>query len=236
MFEEGVSYPARGDTALGRIFIGGLLGVFSFLIIPGIALFGYLIRVLENSARDGEEPPPFEDWGGLITDGVKGIVVAIAYGIIPFFFLLLMAAVTGAGVASANRSAGGILASLGILGMVVGFFILFLLYYLIPAALTNMAIEDRVGAAFDIETLKQPLLSLEYFIAWLLPFAIVFFLYIASFFILIVTLGFGIFVVPFIQFYGQVTVFYMFGRAFGSVVDVTPVADAGSQNGVASTS
>lgn len=230
MFEEGLSYPARGDQALGRIFIGGLLGVFSFLIIPGIALFGYLIRVLENSARGGEEPPPFEDWGGLIVDGLKGILVAITYSVIPFILLLIAIAFTGAGVAAAGGSAGGLLASIGAIGLVVSFLVLILLYYLIPAALTNMVIEGRVGAAFAFDTLKQPLLSLDYFIAWLLPFAIVFFLYVASFFLLVITLGFGVFVLPFIQFYGQVSVFYMFGRAFGSVVDVDQSSDAEIQD------
>lgn len=220
MLEEGLSYPTRGDSALGRIFIGGLLGVFSFLIIPGIALFGYLIRVLEASARDTEEPPKFEDWGGLIADGLKGILVGIAYGIVPFVLLFSAIAVTGAGAAAANRSAGGVLASLGILGILVSFLALFIMYYLIPAALTNMALEDRVGAAFEFGTLKQPLLSLDYFIAWLLPFVIAFLLNIVSFFVVLFTLGVGIIVLPFIQFYVQVSIFYMFGRAFGSVVDI----------------
>lgn len=220
MLEDGLSYPTRGDNALGRIFIGGLLGVFSFLIIPGIALFGYLIRVLEDSARDIEEPPAFEDWGGLIADGLKGVLVGIVYGIVPFVLLVSAIAVTGAGAAAADRSAGGIIASLGILGILVSVLVLIILYYLIPAALTNMALEDRVGAAFEFGTLKRPLLSLDYFIAWLLPFVIAFLLNIASFFLLFFTLGIGIIVLPFIQFYVQVSIFYMFGRAFGSVVEI----------------
>lgn len=220
MLEDGLSFPLRGDSALGRIFIGGLLGLFSILVIPGIALFGYLVRVLEYSARDEEDPPPFEDWGGLLADGLKAIVVAIAYSILPFVLFVFAIGMTGAGFAAGRGSGGGILGGLGIIGILVSVLVLLIVYYLIPAALTNMALRNDIKAAFDVATLKRVLLSFEYFVAWLLPIVIVFFANIVSVLVVVFTIGFGIVVLPFIQFYVQVSVFYMFGRAFGSVVDV----------------
>lgn len=231
MLEDGLSYPLRGDSALARIFIGGILGIFAFLIVPGIVLFGYLIRVLEYSARDEDEPPAFENWSGLLADGLKGTVVSIIYGILPFLFLLFAGGLTGAGITSNAQSTGGILAAVGMLGLLVSFIVFFSLYYLIPAALSNMVLEDRFSAAFAFGALKRPLLSLDYFIAWLLPFVIAFLVNMVSIMIVIFTFGLGALVIPFIQFYFQVTVFYMFGRAFGSAVNI----DQASKPGVTET-
>lgn len=224
MLEEGISYPLRGDSALGRIVVGGLLGLFSFFIIPGIALFGYLIRVLEYSARGIEEPPPFENWGSLIADGIKGIGVSIIYGILPFLFFLFATGLTGAVIISGGES-GGVLAAFGIVGLLVSFVVFFVLYYLIPAALTNMALEGRFSAAFALGTIKDALLSLDYLIAWLLPFVLALLVNIVSLLVVIFTFGIGLLIIPFIQFYFQVSIFYMFGRAFGSVVDLGTLQD-----------
>lgn len=215
MLEEGLSYPFRGETAMGRIFIGGLLGLFSFLIIPAFALFGYLIRVLEYSAKGKDEPPPFDNWGRLIVDGMKGGLILILYGFIPIVLVMITVA-----VADTIGLSGSIVGPLGGLGILVTIFAVFLLYYLAPAGLTNMVLQDRISAAFEFKTLKRPLLSFNYFAAWILPFVVAFLINIVTVLVVVFTLGFGLLVVPFIQFYFQVTVFYMFGRAFGSVVDI----------------
>lgn len=217
MLEDGLSYPLNGDSALGRIVIGGLLGFGSFLIVPAIALMGYLVWVLEGAARGDEEPPAFEDWGEMIVDGLKAIVVSLVYGIIPFalvfvsFFVVL-------GGASAGDSAGGILGGIGALGILVSLVAMFLLYYLIPAALTNMALEDSFGAAFDFGTIKQAVLSVDYLVAWLIPFVLAALVNVVVLLLSITVVG--LVVVPFLQFYVQVAAFYMFGVAFGKVVGV----------------
>ena len=215
MLEDGLSFPLQGDTALGRLLIGGLLGIFSILIIPGFALIGYLLRVLAYSARGEDEPPPFEDWGGLIVEGLKGTFVLILYGLVPVLILMVVV-----GVSSTVGTPGGIVDSLSVVGILATMIAVAILYYAAPAGLTNMALEGRMAAAFEFSTLKKPLLSLEYFIAWLLPFVIAVLINIASIIVVTFTLGLGLVLIPFIQFYFQVSIFYMFGRAFGSVVEV----------------
>ncbi|MFW5934497.1 MAG: DUF4013 domain-containing protein [Halolamina sp.] len=219
MLEEGLSYPFNGDSALGRIIIGGLLGFGSFLIVPAIALMGYLVWVLGGAARGEEEPPAFENWGDMIVDGLKATAVAIVYGIIPFVLVFISIFVIAGGTASGSETGMGILGGIGLLGMLVSLVAMFLLYYLIPAALTNMALEDSFGAAFDFGTIKQVILTGDYLVAWLIPFVLAALMNVVVFLLAVTVVG--LIVVPFIQFYVQVAAFYMFGVAFGKVVDVS---------------
>jgi hypothetical protein len=218
MFEEGLSYPLKGDSALGRIIIGGLLGFGSFLVIPGFALLGYLVWVLGGAARGEEEPPAFDDWVDMIVDGLKATVVAIVYGIVPFVLVFVSIFVIAGGGATGSEAGMSILGGIGIIGILVSFLAMFVLYYLIPAALTNMALEGSVEAAFDFGTIKQAVLSVDYLVAWLIPFVLAFLANIVTG-ILAITIV-GLVAVPFIQFYIQVAAFYMFGAAFGEVVGV----------------
>jgi hypothetical protein len=101
---------------------------------------------------------------------------------------------------------------------------MFVIYYLVPAALTNMALEDSIGAAFDFGTLKQALLSVDYLVAWIIPFVLAFLVNVVVVVLSITIIG--LVAVPFLQFYVQVAVFYMFGVAFAKAVDIdVPGAD-----------
>ena len=216
MLEEGLSYPLNGDSALGRIIIGGLLGFGSFLIIPAFALMGYLVWVLGGAARGDEEPPAFENWGEMLVDGLKATAVSLVYGIVPFALVFVSVFTIAGGGAAGSDTAMGLFGSIGLIGILVSILAMFVLYYLIPAALTNMALEDSFEAAFDFGTIKQAVLSADYLIAWLIPFALAFLVNVVVFVLAITVVG--LLLVPFLQFYVQVAAFYMFGAAFGKVV------------------
>ncbi|MFW6320392.1 MAG: DUF4013 domain-containing protein [Halohasta sp.] len=232
MFEDGLSYPARGDW-LGRTIIGGLLAFFSFLLIPAFFVTGYLIRVLKTTVSGAEKPPAFEDWGDLFIKGLVGTVIAIIYSVVPFVvfgtigFVLFGIIGIGGGI---GGDGGGLIAGLGGLTLVfVGLLfipVVFLIYYMVPAALTNYAIEDDFGAAFDFSTIKPILLSGEYLVAVLLPLVVAVVLWIATS-ILAVT-GIGLLLAPFLQFYGQVVVFRMFGTAFKNVSESSRMPSSSS--------
>ena len=230
MFEDGLSYPARGDW-LGRTVIGGLLFAFSFLIIPAILVTGYLIDALERTVAGDEEPPAFADWGDLFVRGLVGTAIGIVYSVVPLVVFGGVAFVLFGviGVAGGAGDAGGAVAGLGVVALLLlGLLfipVVFLIYYLVPAALTNYAIEGEIGAAFDFETIKPILLSSEYLVAVLLPLVVAVLLWIATS-ILSVTIV-GLLLVPFLQFYGQLAVFRMFGSAFRTVSGRSGAARAG---------
>ena len=221
MLEDGLSYPARGDW-IGRIAIGGILLFFSFLLIPLFFVMGYLINVLKTTVNGESEPPAFEDWGELFVTGIVGTVISFVYSIVPFLIFGGIAVVfTGLG-GLIGGDGGGVLAGLGLLTFLLAIPVVFLVYYMVPAALTNYAIEGKLSAAFEFGTLKPVLLSVEYLVAVLLPLVVAVLLWVVTGVLSITVIG--LVLVPFLQFYGQVAVFRMFGSAFKSVSDKSAAA------------
>jgi hypothetical protein len=231
MLEEGLSYPFKGDNALGRNVIGGVLVMFSFLIIPAFAYYGYLVRVLHDTVEGGEEPPEFDEWGEMIFDGIKMLVISLVYGIVPFAiaFAILTAGIVGG--AAAGDSGGGIVAGFGIIGALVFFVASLVLFYVLPAALTNFAREGSVAAAFEFDTIGTVLTSSEYVVAWLLPIVVYAIVYIVT---IILALTFvGIFLIPFVSFYASLVIFQMFGQAYAKALDIEPGETTGETAGEA---
>ena len=225
MISDGLSYPVSGDKALSRIVVGTVLGLASVLVVPAFALLGYLVRVLASAARDEPEPPAFDDWGEMLVTGLKATVVMVVYGAIPVG-LFVAYAVSGVLLSDTGAAGSGLLAGFGLIGGFGALLVSILVYYLVPAALANMAVEGQIGAAFDLGRLTSVLTSGEYLVAWLVPFVLSLVLNVVTV-VLFVTIVGAVFV-PVLQFYVQVAAFFMFGRAFGSV---TGVADATHHSG-----
>lgn len=212
MLEDGLSYPMQGDSWIGRMLIGGLILFFAFLIIPIFFFQGYLLRVLGSTVRGESEPPAWDDWGGLFVDGLKATVVAFVYGIVPtIVFVGIGTVLVGLGGA-AGDSGGGILAGFGLLTFLFFIPVLLIVYYIVPAALANMAAEGSIGAAFDFDMISNVVLSVDYLVAVLMPIVVGVIINIISFVLGITIIGYLL--VPFVSFYGQVAIFRMFGLAF----------------------
>jgi len=82
--KDGVEFAFSYPLSVGwtPALIGGLLLVFSWLIVPLLALIGYGYRVARAAALGHEEPPGYEDWGGLIIDGARFSVVMLVTGVL----------------------------------------------------------------------------------------------------------------------------------------------------------
>ncbi|RJX43625.1 hypothetical protein DM826_05075 [Halonotius aquaticus] len=214
MLEDGFSYPLRGEW-VGRTIIGGILGYFSVLILPAIILYGYFVEVLRTTARGRDEAPEFDDWGEMIKDGVIGLVISIVYAIIPFGIVGIISTVFLGGGAALGGDGGGALAGLGFLTLLLLIPLVFVIYYIVPAAITAYATEDKISAAFSFSILKPILLNGSYFIAVLTPVLVAVVIWIATTVLAITVIG--LLLVPFLQFYGQVAIFRMFGLAYRDV-------------------
>jgi len=224
MLEDGLSYPIRGDW-VGRIVIGGVLGFLSVLVVPAFLIVGYLVRVLEKTIGGDEVPPEFTDWGDLLTKGVIGTIIAIAYTVIPVIgYAVVVGVVAGTGGAIGG-DVGALVGVVGVLLTLAFIPVLFLVYYAVPAALSAYAARGELGAAFDADLLKPALFSTEYLVAVLMPIVVAVVVWIATA-VLAVTVV-GLLLVPFVQFYGQVAVFRMFGSAFAAVNDRIESGPAG---------
>lgn len=228
MLEDGLSYPIRGDW-LGRTIIGAILGFLSFLVLPAVFLMGYFVRVLESTVSGADEPPAFEEWGDLFVTGLVATVISLVYSIVPLVaYTFLVGTLFGVG-GMVGGDGGGLLAGLGLMTLLTFIPVMLLIYYIVPAALTNYAHTGEVGSAFDFGVIKSVVLSLEYLLAMLLPIAIGIVVWFVVAFLAMTVVG--LLLVPFIYFYAYVAIFRMFGLAFSktsSTTRTTPAAGAQS--------
>jgi hypothetical protein len=157
-----LNYPRSGDQTGQTIILGGLLVLLSVFLIPAVLLVGYLLRVLRGSAADEPKPPAVDDLADLFTEGLRGGVVVLVYGLIPLFG----AAVVVGGLVGIAADFG----ALGVLGVLTGGLLWLGLSlavsYVAPAALANVAQKRTIDAGFDWETLVPVLKSEAYASAW----------------------------------------------------------------------
>lgn len=214
MFEDALRYPREGDGVVERIAIGGVLGILSPLVVPALALFGYLIRVIESvDAGDDHVPPPFEDWEGLIVDGLKAAVIGIAYGLVPSVIFTLAVLAFLLPVATSDGPTGWVA---GALGLVVGLVVILLaaivslaFAYVLPAGLVAFARTGRLDAAFSLATIRRIATHGDYAAAWLVAFVISVGADVIAGLLVLTTVGAVL--VPFLAFYGAVASAYAIG-------------------------
>lgn len=215
MLGEAIKYPMNRDDWVKQYIIGVALIFFFWLIIPVFILGGYYINVLRQTEAGNEEPPAFGNWGKLIIDGLKALVIAIGYFLIPtILFMVVAVFMGGLGVlvsGGSNAAAAGI-SIVAILLLLVTFLVALVIVYVYPAALVNFAKHDSIGKAFDFGTIKNVAFTSDYFIAWILAFLVNFVANIITNILFITIIG--IILIPFVAFYSAVVVQNLYGRGF----------------------
>jgi len=152
-----MNYPRRSEHVVRTIATGGALTLVRLLVLPAVLLTGYTVRVLRGGVEGDVELPRFDGWGRLATDGLKAFAIALAYVGIPY--ALLFAAAFGIGDAAGWVAFTAIVMG-GLAAVALG-------VYATPAALTTYATAGRLGAAFEIATLKPTLLDGRYVAGWI---------------------------------------------------------------------
>jgi hypothetical protein len=148
---KAVRFVPEDKQWLSKLLIGVLLSVLSFLIIPGLILEGYVVKIIRqvmNGQRDGL--PEWDDWGGLLRDGFFVAVAQLIYTL-PFLILMIIGIATTGGLASLSGSedVAGAIATGGVLLMLcLVFLFIVVLLFLSPAILIQYAIKDDFGACF----------------------------------------------------------------------------------------
>jgi hypothetical protein len=209
MLGQALSFPRHGDDWVKTVAIGGGLLVLSVLVLPAILLQGYLVRVVRAGANGDRGPPAFDDWGSLFVDGLKLIVVSVGYYLPATLVVVVATVVVGSGALVGGEAGAGI-GILGGVGLLVGVLLVLVATYLLPAAVANMAVRDSLGAAFDLGTVAGAALTTDYAVAVLLALVAGFLFNLVGSPLLIVLVGAGV------LFYGQVVVYYLFGRGFAA--------------------
>lgn len=128
-------YPKRDGWK--PAILSGLLLFGSFLILPGLILVGYGYRVSRAAALGQPFPPKYEDWEGLLVDGLRFLAVLTVIGIV----VLVLVTVLGAAAGQAPEGSAGVFA-------VILLLLYLLLLYVVPAYLTAFVGSDDVVGAF----------------------------------------------------------------------------------------
>lgn len=231
MITDALRYPQRDDDWVRLTIIGGLLTLFGFLLLPLFVVAGYVLRVLRATmdgegtrAMDGERTdaeraagetrvPDFDDWTTLAIDGLKGLLVAAAYLVVP---TIVGGLAVGFG-ALATTSDSGVVGVIGVLFALGGILLTLVLtlaaLYVLPAALASFVATDRVGRAFSPAALRPVLTNRTYATGWVYAFVTV----VAANVIvnvLVLFAGIGILLAPFATFYASVMAAYIVGRTW----------------------
>ncbi|UPW00656.1 DUF4013 domain-containing protein [Halorussus gelatinilyticus] len=192
MFKTALRYVVDSDDGTKTLLVGGLLTLFSWLLIPAVFVAGYLQRVLART--NAEEPAPsFDDWGDLFAEGLKAIVVTLAYFALPVVLLTAVAAslvvfsvettvvesdaglpTDPATVAEPVTNVGPDLLSVVVVfgGLALAGLTALVAWYVLPAALARLAVEGRLGAAFQFRPLWRVVTTNSYATGWLVALVV----------------------------------------------------------------
>jgi hypothetical protein len=223
--EDALTYPTESDDWIVTVLIGGIMSILSFLIIPAFIVYGYLVRAIQANLEGEPEPPTFGDWGDLIVDGIKVMVVTLVYMIIPMIvfavtvgtaILAILTGTEGGAAAGAGTIIVGSLATL-VLALVFGYFAV--------VGIVNFAKEDSFGAAFDVETIKSVGLDGEFAVPWLISVGVFVGISVVVG-VLNVIPGLGALLGAFLNFYGLIVASTLWADGF---VAATDGGDSGGQ-------
>lgn len=236
MITDALRYPQRDDDWVRLTIIGGLLTLFGFLLVPLFVVAGYVLRVLRVTmddegataeARPGETGPGgtgtggtgvpgFEDWPALAVDGLKGLVIAAVYFLVP---TIVGGVAVGFGMLAAVGDSGAV-SVLGALFALGGFLFTLALtlaaLYVLPAALATYVATDRLGSAFSPAVLRPALANRRYATGWVYAFVTVVAANVVIN-VLVFFAGIGLVLAPFASFYASVMAAYIVGRTWSEM-------------------
>lgn len=184
MLAEALTYFRRGDHAEAAFLTGAILSfavaillelglVVTTLLaaIPGVALAGYLARVLAASADGEAAPPTFSFSSRLLRDGLLAVAVGGAYLLVPALVLVVTvggALSTGGAAAMGSPSPVWIYA-----GSTVVLLTALAFAYLAPGAVAVALREASIRAAVRPGTVASLAGRAAYFYAWTLAVVLV---------------------------------------------------------------
>jgi Protein of unknown function (DUF4013) len=157
-FARAFRFVPEDPDWIKKILIGGAFTLLSAILIGAPFVMGYFVRLVRNVARGDERPlPEWDDLGGIFSDGLRAVVVYLAYLVGAMILPVTLGGVlllVMAGGSSSGGGAGEALASVAALAMVaiyaLGGLLMLVLMLFVPAALLRFILYDRVSAAFEV--------------------------------------------------------------------------------------
>ena len=158
IYKDALEYSAKDWK---KLVILGVICLFSFLLLPAFLITGYNYRVINTAVHgiiNGRDPlPDFDDLIDMFVDGVKVVIVQIAYLLVPIIIFLLFAIIAG--------SLNGVLSSaLMIVGCIITFALVIVACLMSQMGLCHMANHDGAFTkAFAISEIKEVIDEIGWF-------------------------------------------------------------------------
>jgi len=230
-------FPFQSPKWQSHFIIGTALIWAGFLIpiVPGIFVYGYILRVMRGSVdRDDLVLPNWEDWGQLALDGLQGTVVQLAYllpaiivyfGGIALYFIGIFSVpfLTSTTYVGGEVASGPSLLFLGSMAiMFISMFIGSVLFLLggipLPMATAHFVAHNKLAAAFRVREWWSLLRvnKLGYFIAWVMVaglMGVLYFVFMIAYYSIILCCFIPILMAP-IGFYVSLVGAALFGQIY----------------------
>ncbi|HYM48970.1 MAG TPA: DUF4013 domain-containing protein [Candidatus Limnocylindrales bacterium] len=142
---DAFGYVFRSPGWFGKLLIGAVCLIFSFLLIPAWIVLGYMIETSRTVRGGRHELPPWQNVGQMLVDGLL-LSIATLIWLIPGYVLLgigyaTMGCTSSAGVSTCTGSFGAV----GYLGVLY-----FLAVALLYPAIYSEFLARGIGGAFNV--------------------------------------------------------------------------------------
>lgn len=176
IISDSFKYPGSNPEHLNinrkRWLIFGLLMFTTLVVIPGIFVAGYTLRVIRKTVQGDSKMPKYNEWTNMFLDGLKVILTTVVYYFIPAILVIL-----GVGQFYLVFYGYGMLDTslINWLPLVIGVLLFIPAIILYMLALSNMVYHNSLRAAFNIGEIIQRIKIIGYgkFILWWLATMIV---------------------------------------------------------------
>lgn len=158
IYKDSLEYSAKDWKTL---VILGVICLFSFLLLPAFLITGYNYRVINTAVHgviNGRDPlPGFEDLIEMFVDGVKVVIVQIAYVLVPVIVFLIFAIIAG-------QLTGILSSALMIVGCLITFALFVVACLMDQMGICHMAYNDGAfSKAFAIKEIKEVIDEIGWF-------------------------------------------------------------------------
>ena len=158
IYKDALEYSAKDWKTL---VILGVICLFSFLLLPAFLITGYNYRVINTAVHgiiNGRDPlPGFDDIIDMFVDGVKVVIVQIAYLLVPFIVFMIFAVI-------ASNIGGAASSAIMVIGCILTFALLIAACLMSQMGLCHMAYnEGSFSKAFAINEIKEVIDEIGWF-------------------------------------------------------------------------
>lgn len=158
IYKDSLEYSAKDWKTL---VILGVICLLTFLLIPAFLITGYNYRVINTAVHgiiNGRDPlPGFDDLIGMFIDGVKVVIVQIAYLLVPLILFIIFATIAG------NLN-GGASSVLMLIGGLITFVVFVVAELMVQMGICHMAYNDGAFTkAFAISEIKEVIDEIGWF-------------------------------------------------------------------------